>query len=718
MLFLAVVFFCRVAVAWAAEKTVGSEEEIEIHLLADKLFYNEETGLVTAQGQVQVDLEDAKIKADDLKLDTKEDILNVVGHVQLDVKGQSLDKPWQAESATYWIKDKIIAADSFAAEITDPQVKGTIFIRGKSGRDEKTQLVGTEGSLTTCDYDEPHYYFSAEEFTYLPHDKLIGKQVSFYALGKKRWTIPYYVFNFKQDRSKPFPTFGYSEVEGAFMKGAFDYVINQNNTGLLLIDVMQKKGMGIGFDHEFVVSDKPENKGKLSLYYLREKDTALNDWIIKLSHRQNIWPSLTTDLSYNSTNTYRLTGGRRDEKQANVLIDWRSEGSSNNLRLGWQASSASSWAYFQQAALTHQSKLPLDLDLGFLVNWQRWPEIGVPKQKADLEYLKLGSSLGWGSWQLNLKKRLIIPANSFSSWWEKWPELQVDTNYFPLAGIDWKLMASAGIYEEHTYYSFFESLRRTTRYVTGGQAKKSLVLRGGERVDLGANLRQYNYDTGDAAYSEGQSAVWDSGAQKFFGPLVSFSNNLLWQRQNFYGGSPLILMDRQASYAQIKNTFSLFDPGQKYKLRLSTGYDLQNNYPQDIILDSRVVPSDNLELTAASGYSPRQKIWNDLVVRGSYAGLWPEGKISLGARYSLIRGELTSLDTVLEYGWGGRWEDRWSIKLEHSYQARLGSNLKRIALTKDLHCWEAEISYDNVAHVIMFRLGIKAFPGQGMEVKS
>ena len=701
-----------------AENTIETEEEVEIHLQADQLEYNEETGQVTAKGKVQVDLEDAKIQADELKLDTKEDLLDVVGHVQLDVKGQSMDRPWQADSATYLIKDKTIEAQGLAAQVTDPQIKGQIYIKAKSGRDTKNQMAGQEGTLTTCDLDHPHYYFKAAEFTYLPHDKLIGKEVSFYALDKKIWTVPYYVFDLNQKKaSRPLPTFGSSQVEGFFAKGAFDYVIDQQNTGLLLVDVMQKKGMGIGFDHSFVWSEKPENKAGLAVYYLREKDTALDDWVIKLSHKQNIWPELTTDLKYRSTNTYRLTGGRQDDKEAGLSASWRPAGTNNNLRLLWQKSATSSWAYSQQAVFSHNSKLPFNLDLGLQTSWQRWPELGTPQQKADLDFLKVGSSWGWGNWQVNLKKRLIRPESAYTSWSEKWPELEVRTNYLPWWGIDWQLLGTAGAYEEHTYYGVFERVNRSSRYIVGGQAKKSFKAQGGERWDLGANFKQYNYSTGDAAYSEGQSLAWDSGLRKFFGPIVYFSDNLIWQRQNFYGGSPLFLTDKVASSAFVKNTFSLSDEEEKYRLRTSAGYDLKNHLPQDLMLEGRLAPDPVWKLTANTGYNLRQKFWNDLVVKADHNALGTDGKISLGARYSFVKAQLMSWDTSLEYSWGDRWQDRWTVKLTHSFQPYQGNMIKYLSLTKDLHCWEAEASYDNVAHVIMFRLGIKAFPGQGMEFK-
>jgi len=75
------------------------------------------------------------------------------------------------------------------------------YYRGQDLFKEEDKVFYVEnGSLTSCDLEEPHFHFSSKEMKIIHNDRVIAKPVVFYVETLPVMIIPYYVFPLKRGR--------------------------------------------------------------------------------------------------------------------------------------------------------------------------------------------------------------------------------------------------------------------------------------------------------------------------------------------------------------------------------------------------------------------------------------------------------------------------------------------------------------------------------------
>ncbi len=221
-------------------------------------------------------------------------------------------------------------------EFLKNQLRGTVRLSGQQLQGEQQQAQMQHGELTTCLLEHPHYYFSAGSVDVVVDKRLIARGVSLNALGRKLFTLPTLVVPLDRRLSRgTLPQVGQSVEEGYYVKTALGYLLG-DNAGTARIDLMQKKGIGLGVDQQYLWKGAA---GLLSLYYLNDRSRATRSVTAQLRHEQQLFgfnARLTGDLRSGSYLYYSDT--RTSSWQVSLSRAWSSGNLSILSRLSQQSS--------------------------------------------------------------------------------------------------------------------------------------------------------------------------------------------------------------------------------------------------------------------------------------------------------------------------------------------------------------------------------------------
>ena len=310
--------------------------------------------------------------ADEVLDDEEAGTVAYIGHVHLRYNGYTVN----SDRATYDRKTRIVSVDnnvvasngeetvygdritldrgggtfstSQASTIVPPQLVSAALtqnlrISGRTLRQEGNKLIATDGLLTTCDFPNPHYKIGFEKATVIPHDHIILRKATLYRYDRVIFRIGYISLPIRDEISYSYlPVVGRTDEEGYFVKNVLGYTLKAAFPGLLRLDYMTKKGLGIGFDQGYRFGQNAV--GTAVLYTLHDRSRNLNDLNYHVNHQQRIGETLTgittdyqnnsyTALSPNSkTQNTSVTSSRiigASTTTANLTLGSSAQGSSN-----------------------------------------------------------------------------------------------------------------------------------------------------------------------------------------------------------------------------------------------------------------------------------------------------------------------------------------------------------------------------------------------------
>ncbi|MEN9271242.1 MAG: hypothetical protein Q6L49_10835 [Thermostichales cyanobacterium HHBFW_bins_127] len=179
-----------------------------------------------------------------------------------------------------------------------------------------------------------------------------GTQIAYfplfiYSLRDHQWVLP-----------------GYSEAEGIFVKSSWAYRFNEYNFGGLRLDAIQKKGIGLGFVHDYILPiPNSVNYGRAQAYIVTEADQNRLSSRFRLDHFYDFYNvnllgtegTLKGNLILNFDNTYRPSGGRNDNADFQLSSTFTAPYSTTSLNLS-RTASASLGTYRFPITLSHNQR--------------------------------------------------------------------------------------------------------------------------------------------------------------------------------------------------------------------------------------------------------------------------------------------------------------------------------------------------------------------------
>lgn len=708
-----------------------------VKVKAGDLKYDQEAGIITASGSVEILFEGMTIESDSARIDTNANVATAEGHVKINRPDYDI----LSSAITYDISSEAAVVLNLNTVFYPTDINTNLYVSADKLKDLPDLKMGEGGSFTTCDYDQPHYQVKARWFDYYPDDKLVGYWAIMYVMGVPTPLMtPYFIYNLKKKRSPYNFIYGQNDVEGRFLKTSFDYFINNSANGMFYFDTTENKGPGYGILHDYILNK--QNSGSIYYYRMDEADTKLNDYVFKLNHTIDLDQYSKLTLSHDSAFIYQVPSGRKYDTDSSVsysrdtgpqklafnfnssddmytFLNSRAFNISNrygsyNTGFSWDESKSlkgPEWKSSHDRFFHEQSLFTDDAKLSVNVNYSSYATdegvVADEKLEPRIDLTYKGSFYSFRlteNWYVDPDGDRYRGDDDYQ-YLEKLPETELDFNPIDLKYCSLNLTLGAARYHEAQYVPAYLRMRNmtTNRYSMGAGLSRTDNLGLGTTLRSGLGLDQFAYDTGDKRYQFRESLNMETNLGGFF------RNNTDWGRARVDGNTPFFFESLGSQYNYISDKITLYYLN-KISFDISAGYNYMNSTYNDIMGNLLITPNEQLSFRASSGWSVESLRYRDLVLSATVTP-FPKFTNTAGVVYDMNSGTLISANSLVDLEIGDTWENRWHFKMGHTYDASLDRYMLRdLAIVKDLHCWEAVFSYNDYLKEYRFGLTLKAFP--------
>jgi len=199
-------------------------------------------------------------------------------------------------------------------------------------------LFVAKGAYTTCDKGQPHYYFSGEKMKFILNDKLIIKPVIAYLNDIPVLWFPFYVFPISRGRQSGFltPRYGSSQQDGRYFSNVGYYFAPSDYFDYRIASTLRERNgwlvnNWINYNKRYTMS------GSIYGSFEDEIREGTRQWKLSGSHRQTVSQTLsvTGNLNLqssefsrnNSPNLYQRMN-RNMNSSIRITKRWRESGNS------------------------------------------------------------------------------------------------------------------------------------------------------------------------------------------------------------------------------------------------------------------------------------------------------------------------------------------------------------------------------------------------------
>ena len=681
-------------------------------------FEEGEAVRVIARGSVRATYRNFAVTSESAVADLRTKIATFTDNVVLtvdeqDVHGTQLSinletRAWTFEAARIQLRP----------ELFPELIRAPIFLSGRevTGRAQEVATV-TNGGFTTCNLDHPHYFVDAGSATVWPGRKLIARNAVFYALGRQIFRIPRLAVPLRriEDRQNLSPQVGQTVEEGVFLKTAYSFLATLRNTGNLKLDLMSRKGIGLGLEDHYNLANA---FGSLYLYQLHDRNRNLNTLTGRFTHQHQLGTVQATFTSDYRANSFQFSPQSASLANDLRLVRTRSGASTT---LGIRQGIDRGFGRFKNltSSLQHSQSFGgrSSANIGFDY-FRLTSPILVDGKPIDAANAQLVSRFDFRrqeprfEWNLRMDRIndlsdevFIRQAGTRFAGTERLPELELTTSSEQLKrtlpfGLPARFNLAVGRYREDL------GRVETERAVTEVHIPPR-IYKLADKLNLtaGAGFRQYFYGGNTAQYSLDASAevvrrIGDKSS-------AALTYRLLRPR----GFTPF-RFDFIGKYNVLNARLNLQET-ERFKLSMFTGYNFgQRDFRwQDLTARLLYVPSDRYLIYTSTGYDLNRHQWRSLI--NQFRVRLPDDfRLDLGTRYSIERSKFDSIKVQLDSPIG----TKWHIRANSGYNGFTKNfDYRNVQLVRDLHCWELALVWVDQRGFwnergLRLNLRIKAFP--------
>jgi len=312
-------------------KTTRLRKKSSIHyeglkLNAHQILVDWDTSILTASG--------TEAAAPDSIFEATGDSLMVIGLPELNQKG---NKPMYGDLMEYNMRTNHGKISSGKTQMEDGYYRGEKILR----LNPKIMIV-SQGYYTTCDLDDPHFYFKSKQMKLMVNDKIIAKPVILYISGVPVFALPFAVFPNRSGRHSGLilPSYGSTASDGRFLRGGgFYWAGSQYHDATLIVDFFDKKGYLFRGNSKYKKRYSLNGGLSGSLTPRSFNDQDRRRWDLRWNHKQTITPTLKFNSNVklvSDENFYQDLSSNRNSRLnqqliSNITFSKRWEGSGNGL---------------------------------------------------------------------------------------------------------------------------------------------------------------------------------------------------------------------------------------------------------------------------------------------------------------------------------------------------------------------------------------------------
>ena len=693
---------------------------------ADALSVDVERRIV-AEGNVVLRFRGYRIRADRATFDSSRLLATFAGNVVIEGEPQNVPQTFQLDTLTLDTRTREFTSANgrtvVPVELLAPTLVQPLRLSGKTLAREGRDLVALDGLLTTCDYPDPHYHIGFRRATVIPNRRIALRDVTLFdGRNRKLLRIPYLAVPItdRVPRYNYLPQVGQNNEEGVFVKSVVGYLLRDDLPGLLRVDLMQKKGVGLGVDQAYQLGAAAA--GTLVLYGLRDQSRGVGNLSGQLSHQQRFGANFTASLSSTfQQNSYNAVNAG-SKTQYTTLTATRTAGGTGTTaslslsRSQFGLSGASETATY---AVTQTQRFGQSGNVRLALNGSRFqtPSLGgaagATTRQDQTGDLRANTRLGAFDVELAANKNLAggSAGGGFFGGTERLPEIIVSTDtarFAPANGffrkVPLRIQAGVGRFVESGFDfsgggTGAPRRTETERALLAVDATPQPIPIAGPNLSLqlAGTLRQTVYGAGDAAqYVLG-------GRSQLTRRLGGTSSlNLTYGYQRPYGAPPLgFRLDESGSFNNLGANLAV--NGSRVRLALFTGYDIQRarldrdalfgaprNPWQNLAIQLGLRPSGVFQTRFTGSYDINSGRLRDLTNR---VRVRVPGGVALdtGLRYDPRTGKFSQINALLESPlWGGLW-NVYALAGYNGFTRRF--EYKNFALTRAYHDYEVTFTY-------------------------
>lgn len=600
------------------------------------------------------------------------------------------------------------------------------------------ELLVNSARFTTCDKNDPHYYFGSSKMKIITQDKVIARPVVLYVAGLPIAALPFYIFPIKPGRHSGFLALDFGNFTGLdrFVRNIGYYWAASQYWDLeTALDVYEQGGIilrgSARYALRYLLNGSVSGSFKREIQKSLFTETKNYRWDLQVNHYQTFSPTFTmsaygTFLS--DRNYYRDFNLNADERRNRILR------SQVNFSKRWSTIGAS---------LALDQNLNLDTENRTLY----LPRATISKSSSPIFPGKQSASKEWYNfiyYSLNSNFTNLDQRDKDTSGAFLYKKFMTSDNFL-------SLNFSQNILR---YFSFSPRVnyRETWYYVfnTNLSQKDSVPIENFERrgtYDLGVNLQTNLYGTFMTKIGNLLGFRHVMTPSVGFGWQPKFTEN---EALRIFTGSGGFSSERQFMNFSLNNLFQMKmkqnDQERKielFNLNFASGYNfkapVRKLSPLSTILRTAAIPHLDLALSAVHDFyhptsnkflrfSPRLVTFNisgNLYFQGTSATEAPqtEGyssssksnwKVAVSHNYSEIRAVSATVKTHwLGFNTQFPVTRNWFL----TYSSRYDVEQKKFAdqtfeIYRDLHCWEARLVWvpEGFREGFYFRINIKALP--------
>lgn len=262
--FLQIVMFvivsCLFFVTSASARDIH-KKNVPVSIQADNLKFDKESGVYSAQGQVELRQEQTQLHADQVQYNARTGDADAVGNAVLNdpdgtLEGEQMNVNMKTGIGEATKAKGFLSAYNFHIAGDDISKLGEFTYQVKNG------------FFTTCDAEPPAWKFGASDLNVSLGGMAKAHNVKFYLHDVPVLYLPYIAYPVNTERQSGFlmPALGYSNDRGMQTSIAYYQVMARNMDATLYLDYFSDMGLGSGLSYRYIFGD--DSAGEANVYYL------------------------------------------------------------------------------------------------------------------------------------------------------------------------------------------------------------------------------------------------------------------------------------------------------------------------------------------------------------------------------------------------------------------------------------------------------------------
>ena len=255
------------AVAFPGALRAQQQPEWEMEALTDQGWaeFDFQTGLGRGTNGVMVRYGSAFLTADQVGVNQQSGDVTADGNVRI----QSEEQIWVGEHVRYNFKTRQMEAEQFRTG------RAPVFAGGEGLHGEWTNQAyfATNGIITTDDVSQPAFKVRAKYLKIIPGKRFEARHATLYVGGVPVFYFPYYARNLGP-RSNSFGfTPGYRSIYGPFLLSTYTFFLDDTLDGIAHVDYRERRGVGLGPDLNYHFG--PWGEGSFKYYYMHVQNPGV-----------------------------------------------------------------------------------------------------------------------------------------------------------------------------------------------------------------------------------------------------------------------------------------------------------------------------------------------------------------------------------------------------------------------------------------------------------